>query len=215
MALHRFFLAFTFLVLLIGSIVTQGYTAFYTTEIRLTVDLSEQSLGIEGKPLNNETLEYLSYRSVLAKAVFNAMPDVTSRSDKRDLFRFISTGAEYDLRDRVAANPNLVGQKIEIWALAGDNVNQFNKGNIDGKLPESNRQFKDKQISWFNQLKDDDRVRTVFNTRFFTNGDSRDAELAGIWGATVGSFLYLTGDTGVEFPHWRGSRDLLGRICTA
>lgn len=194
------FLAFSFLVLLIGSIVSQGYTAFYTTEIRLTVDLTEQSLGIEGKPLNDETLEYLSYRSVLAKAIFNAMPEVTSRGDKRDLFRFISTGAEYDLRDRVAANPDLIGQKIEIWALAGDNVNQFNKGNIDGKLPESNRQFKDKHINWFNQLEDDNRVRTVFNTRFFTNGDSRDAELAGIWGATVGSFYTLLVTLALSFP---------------
>jgi Domain of unknown function (DUF3333). len=58
------------LVLLLGSIVSQGYTAFYTTEIRLTVDLSEENLGIEGKPLNDETLKYLGYRSVLADAIF-------------------------------------------------------------------------------------------------------------------------------------------------
>jgi len=35
---------------------------------------------------------------------------------------------------------------------------------------------------------------------FFTNGDSRDPELAGIWGATVGSFFMLLVTLALSFP---------------
>jgi len=34
-------------------------------------------------------------------------------------------------------------------------------------------------------------LETRFNTTFFSGSDSRDPELAGIWGAGVGSFLSL------------------------
>ena len=39
-----------------------------------------------------------------------------------------------------------------------------------------------------------------FNTRFFTSGDSRDPELSGIWGATVGSFFMLVVTLVLSFP---------------
>ena len=39
-----------------------------------------------------------------------------------------------------------------------------------------------------------------FNRYFFTRGDSRDPELAGIWGATVGSFFMLLVTLALSFP---------------
>ncbi|WP_225310932.1 hypothetical protein [Vibrio fortis] len=55
-------------------------------------------------------------------------------------------------------------------------------------------------IAWFEQLESQGKVRTVFNKNFFTNGDSRDAELAGIWGAMVGSFYTLLVCFCISFP---------------
>jgi phosphate transport system permease protein len=43
-------------------------------------------------------------------------------------------------------------------------------------------------------------MRSGWNTRFFTSGDSRDPELAGIWGALVGSFLTLVVTLAIVFP---------------
>ena len=40
----------------------------------------------------------------------------------------------------------------------------------------------------------------VWNTNFLTSGDSREPELAGIWGALVGSFLTLLVTLAVSFP---------------
>ncbi|PKF49468.1 phosphate ABC transporter permease PstA [Enterovibrio nigricans] len=192
-------MAFAFLIVLMTTIVSDGYTAFVTTEIKLTVDLSPQVLGLESGETDKNALMQASFRKVLRKAILQEIP-VDGRKQKRALYKFLSNGAEYDLRDRVIADPSLIGKKIEYWAQAGDNFNQFNKGNIKASTPEDGRQFKDLQIGWYNELVAEGNVRTVFNKNFFTNGDSRDAELAGIWGATVGSFYTLLVTLALSFP---------------
>ncbi|WP_233417171.1 phosphate ABC transporter permease PstA [Halovulum marinum] len=66
--------------------------------------------------------------------------------------------------------------------------------------PEAARKVSDRQIVWIETLKDRGRVETVFNTRFFTAGDSREPELAGIWGAAVGSFWTMLVTFVLAFP---------------
>ncbi|WP_225310937.1 DUF3333 domain-containing protein [Vibrio fortis] len=44
--------AIMFLVILIASITSQGYTAFYTTEIKLQVSLDHDTLGLS---MNHQT----------------------------------------------------------------------------------------------------------------------------------------------------------------
>ena len=56
-------------------------------------------------------------------------------------------------------------------------------------VPEANRRISDTQAVWLEQLKAEGRVESGFNWRFFTAGDSREPELAGIRGALVGSLL--------------------------
>ena len=57
--------------------------------------------------------------------------------------------------------------------------------------PETNRRVKDREVAWLEELRTKGLVERAFNWRFFTNGDSREAELAGIRGALVGSALTL------------------------
>ncbi|TDT77840.1 phosphate ABC transporter membrane protein 2 (PhoT family) [Litoreibacter halocynthiae] len=67
-------------------------------------------------------------------------------------------------------------------------------------LPEASRKVSDNQIIWIEQLKSQGRVDVVFNTRFFTAGDSREPELAGIWGAVAGSFWTMLVTFLLAFP---------------
>ncbi|WP_047042949.1 phosphate ABC transporter permease PstA [Vibrio mexicanus] len=191
--------AILFLVILIGSITSQGYTAFYTTEIRLQVSLDEETLGLLSSKPSKEELFSANYMKALRNALKHEI-EISTRKERKALNAFISRGAEYNLRDMVVENPSLVGGKITYWALAGDLFNQYNKGNVDESIPEDSRKFKDNQIAWFKQLESESKVRTVFNKNFFTNGDSRDAELAGIWGAMVGSFYTLLVCFCISFP---------------
>lgn len=67
-------------------------------------------------------------------------------------------------------------------------------------LPENARKISDEQIVIIETLKEQGAVETVFNTRFFSAGDSREPELAGIWGAAVGSFWTMMVTFLLAFP---------------
>ncbi|MEM6932896.1 MAG: DUF3333 domain-containing protein, partial [Pseudomonadota bacterium] len=54
--------------------------------------------------------------------------------------------------------------------------------------PASSRNLSDRQIAWIETFRRSGRIEQVLNTRIMTQSDSSNAELAGIWGAMVGSF---------------------------
>ncbi len=185
----------TLFVTVIGS----GYSAFWQTMVRLDVTLYPRDIDPEGTG-DPKVLSSANYRKVIQQAVLDLFPDVTSRRDKRALMKLISPGATFDIRARVMDDPALVGRRIELLVHASDDMDQLNKGRIDAALPEAERRVSDQQIEWFNRLKDRGLVETTFNTTFFTAGDSRSPELAGIWGALVGSALVMMVTLALSFP---------------
>ena len=66
--------------------------------------------------------------------------------------------------------------------------------------PEVSRKVSDAQTVWLAVLEEEGRIDRVFNWRFFTASDSREPELAGIWGAAVGSFWTMLVTFGLAFP---------------
>ncbi|MBX2867552.1 MAG: phosphate ABC transporter permease PstA, partial [Acidiferrobacterales bacterium] len=73
-------------------------------------------------------------------------------------------------------------------------------GRIDREQPEANRRLKDNAIGWIDTLIEDGQIEKRFNVPFFTNGDSREPEQAGIWGATMGSFFTILVTMLLAFP---------------
>ncbi len=67
-------------------------------------------------------------------------------------------------------------------------------------LPPVARKVSDTQIVAIETLKDRGAIDQVFNWRFFSSGDSREPELAGIWGAVVGSFWTMLVTFLLAFP---------------
>lgn len=70
--------------------------------------------------------------------------------------------------------------------------------NLD--VVEANRKFSDQEIVWTDELKERGYIRSGFNTIFFTRGASREPEMAGVWGAVVGSALTLIVTLALSFP---------------
>jgi phosphate transport system permease protein len=66
--------------------------------------------------------------------------------------------------------------------------------------PENDRRLKDRQVAWAYALKANGAIEKRFNTIFFTNGASREPELAGIAGALMGSFYTLVLTLLFSFP---------------
>ena len=67
-------------------------------------------------------------------------------------------------------------------------------------LPERNRKLDDRSLIYLDQLAAEERVERQFNMIFFSSGASREAELAGIWGAVVGSFFTMIVTLSLAFP---------------
>jgi phosphate transport system permease protein len=89
---------------------------------------------------------------------------------------------------------------IQLWVPADDDVDMVIKGHIDRDVPESDRRVKDNQMAWIDQFQANGRLEKRFNTTFFTAGDSREPELAGIRGAATGSFYTLLVTLLLSFP---------------
>ncbi len=66
--------------------------------------------------------------------------------------------------------------------------------------PESNRRVGDQETAWLERMRSLGVIDQSFNKRFFTAGDSREAELAGIRGALVGTALTLLVTIGIAVP---------------
>ncbi|MDJ0834717.1 MAG: phosphate ABC transporter permease PstA [Gammaproteobacteria bacterium] len=178
---------FVFLALLLLDIVTKAIPAFETTEVQLTIPLDRNSLEIaEDATLDEETLRAINYGGLIKKSLRNMFPEVRKRKDKKELYSLASSGAEFDLRDKIIANPELIGgEPLTLWLKADDDIDTYYK------LQKVTSRISEKQIAFVQTLQDNGQIRTSFNTTFFTASDSREPEQAGIRGALLGSFWTL------------------------
>jgi phosphate transport system permease protein len=187
------------LCILLGSVISKGYTAFQQTYIALDVKFDQEQIDPAGtrKP---DDLRRGNYEGVARTAIRSVFPDVKGRRDRRALGKMLSTGASDQLRRMVVANPKLIGTTQRVWLLASDEIDMLNKGhakrNPDGSATKVSR----KQVTWFDALAKKGEVERQFNWRFFTGGDSREPEQAGIWGAVVGSGLTMLVTLLMAFP---------------
>ncbi len=192
-------ISFLFLLILLVNISIKGLPAFQQTYVKLDITLDSTILGVN-KNSDYDALFSADYALLITKTLKAMFPDVKGRKKKRALKKLISNSAAYDLRDLVVANPKLIGTRQSFWFLAKDDVDVYAKGNIDRNLPEANRRIKDFQLVWIDKLEKEGRLEQRFNTRFFTSGDSREPEQAGIHGAIVGSLLTMLVTLLLSFP---------------
>ena len=188
-----------FLAFFFSTLIANGYTAFQQTRILLDIELNEVQLDPDGAR-DPDVLNRANYQALVRESLIGMHPEVSSRGDRRNLFALVSPGAALELRQTVVANPALIGTTQSIWLLADDDVDMIVKGHISRDTEESNRRISDQQLAWIESWEAQDRVDLRFNMYFFTSGDSRDPELAGIWSATVGSFFMLLVTLAISFP---------------
>ena len=186
-------LSLCFLSVLFISIISNGYTAFQQTFIQLDIYFDPEIL-------NREALATANYPGLIKKSLQSMFPDVKKRRDKRALYGLVSSGAGFQLRDMVLEDPKIIGETQAVWVAAGDDVDMLIKGQAGREAPEGERRLKDNQLEWIDYLSQEGRIQKQFNRTFFTAGDSREPEQAGIWGAVVGSFLTLVVTLGLSFP---------------
>jgi phosphate transport system permease protein len=196
-------LAIASLGLLLVTIAWNGVSAFRATELRLDVAFDPAVLGLTPDMTDDARAAALAgadYRALLRASLETLFPEVQSRSERRELIDLLSRGAADELRLLLEAEPSRLGTRASLWLPADSEVDELRKGEISSATPESERRLSDAQLGWIAALGAQDRLRSAFNLRFLTSGDSREPELAGIWGAVVGSFLTLVVTLAIVFP---------------
>ena len=189
-------LTIIFLVILLGSIFLKGISGFYTTNIFLQTNLSQEIIDPEDKK-NVEEIYKSSWRKIARNSIYDVLSafnkskniDKISRKDKRDFLKLFSRSSEFYIRDFTLDNIDSIGKVVKISIPSSSLVDQFLKGKINIAVNEDDRPINDKQISWINFMVEKNMIERKFNINFFSKGDSRNAEEAGILGAIVGSFL--------------------------
>ena len=179
-------LALSLLGLLLFTIVAQGWPACREAYIKLDITFDQAVIDPDGTR-DPKVISQANFASLIGDSLSKLFPDATSRQDRRLVRGFVSSGAPNQLRTMVLDDPTLIGQTREVWVVADDDVDQFAKGAVDRDLPEADRRIDDKALGLLDQLQADGRLETRFNRIFFTSGDSREPELAGIYGALWGS----------------------------
>ena len=134
-------LAIAALATLFVSIAGNGYTAFQQTFIEIEVTYDPEALGI-GEDRDTAALSAANYSGLVKKTMRDMFPDVKARKAKRALYRIVSLGAGFMLRERVLADPGLIGRTQRIWVPADDDIDMLVKGHIDRNAPESERRVK-------------------------------------------------------------------------
>ncbi len=192
-------IALAFLATLFVTIFAQGFTAFVQTEYQLEVYFDPEVLDPQGTR-DPQALATADYSALIKASLSAQFPEVQSRGERRQLFDLVSSGADFALRQKVLEDPAVIGTRQMLPILASDDVDMTIKGHTSRAVAEEERRLSDKQLTWLAKLEAQDMVALTFNWRFFANGDSREPELAGVWGAIVGSVFSLVVTMIVSVP---------------
>ncbi len=188
-----------FVLFLFVSIFAKGMSTFQQSYVKLDVFYDPAIIDPAGtrKP---EDIANADYQQIVRASMRARFPQVEGRKEQRDLTRLISGGASFDLRKRVMDSASLIGQRETQWVLASDDVDMLMKGRIKRPGAGESGPLSQNQVGWIDSLVEADALELRFNSTFFTHGDSREPEQAGVWGAVMGSLFTLALTLLLSFP---------------
>ena len=184
--------AASMLAVIIGSMAYKAIPAFNNYTLNLEIDMSNQSFS--------DNIEDINYRGLIRNSLFSLFPEIQDRSEKRKLSKLISSSSSYNLRDFIIKNPSYINKKFYFNVLFTDDSDLFYKGYVDTSLPESERRIDDDEVLWLEYLYSLGRVKNKISSNLFLNGDSREPEVAGFFGATIGSLITIFVTLILSFP---------------
>mgnify|MGYP001468441845 FL=1 len=179
-----------FLFVFIFQIFSKGYTAFQKTWLYVEVTYDQEMLGVKGKIASVEEIEALDFYELATSSLLKLDANV-SRGNKRDIIKMFAYTFEEEIKDYLLRNPQYLGKNVTVPLTASDDLDQVYKGNYPRDIPEERRRVNNYQLKLFDEMTRRGHVSSTFNLSFFTNADSREAELAGIASSLVGSIYSI------------------------
>jgi len=183
-----------FLVALLWTVIGQGYTAFWQTQLRVPVTFSQSVIDPRGVAAKDPSvLRIANYPKLVQDAIATKLGlDLANRADVRLASELVSQSVRTQLAGIVLDDLSVIGTTQDVWVYANSTVDSAVKGQFDLSIPEDRRPIKDRQLEWIRQLQASGDLEQRFNTGLFTFGASSRAETAGVGVAAIGS-LYMMG----------------------
>lgn len=191
-------LAILFVLFLVNVIFSKGKGAFSRTTISVEVDFNTEKLELKNNPTNEE-IQDTDFYDLSVESLLNVYKTKGLKEEK-DLIRIFSPDYEIEIKNFIIENKGFLNKTTIIELTASDDIDQLNKGNYPRHLPEERRRISDFQLLIYDKLVEDNKIQKTFNTFLFTNGDSRDPELAGVGGSLLGSFFTIIVTLLLSFP---------------
>ena len=191
-------IALAFLVTLFASIFSKGIPGFFQHYVTLEVTLDRAKLDPVGD-LSVQSLYDGDARGIIRAAIYEAT-GASGRSGRRAAGKIISQGAEQRLRNAVLDDPSILGTTQTMTFAVDDDVDSFLRGFIKRETPEADRRINDKIIGYIDTLSEKGLISFQFSDYLVFGSASRNAEMAGIYGALIGSILTLAVCLVLSFP---------------
>ena len=187
-----------FLVVLLVSIVGSGIGAFQQTFISVPVYLDPEKLDKNGNR-NVDDIKKVStfgYTPLIEQAVFDKVQEngiETPLAKRGDMKALISASAAAQARDMVIANPDLIGETVEMRLLASSRVDGYLKGRVKREDVARDKNIDSEHLDLVDALVPLGVVQKTFNIDFITGADASEsrAEAAGIGVSMLGSFFMM------------------------
>ncbi len=192
-------LALSFLVLLFAGILSKGIPGMFQHYVVLEVFLDKDRLD-PGGDMSAASLYSGDAQGLVNESLFSALNNPGGRKAKRAARSVLSSGSALRLTEFALDNPKLIGSKVLIKFAVDDDIDSFMRGFISRQTPESDRRINDKTIEFVDILNDASLISYEFSDYLFTGSASRDAEIAGIKGALLGSIWTLSVCLLIAFP---------------
>ncbi|ESX00279.1 phosphate ABC transporter permease [Mesorhizobium sp. LSJC268A00] len=182
-----------FLAIMLITIVSKGYTAFWQTTVTLPITFDEKVIDPSNKRATDpNVLIKANYPKLAENALVAKLGiDPANKPMMLKLKGFLSEGARVQLRDIVSADPSVIGTTRDVDILAAANLDSAFKGQIDLGVDEARRKVSNQQIDWMNKLKAEGAMAEHFNTGLFSYGASSRPETSGMGVAIIGSFYMM------------------------
>lgn len=184
------------LLILLTSVLSNGLSSFQQTFINLPVELTAERVDKQGNrdPAEMAKTTTIGYAPILRAAIVAevARQGLTTELSDKDLGDMISKEAAATVRNRVLANPDLVGQTVTFDLLASGRIDGYFKGDVTLESAALDGNTSPEALMIAQSLADVGVVDTKFNWNFFTAPDAsvQRPEAAGLGVAILGS-LYM------------------------
>lgn len=180
------FVALAFLAILLGRIVSQGYTTFVDYQVTVSVPLDASKIDASNPAGANYDLMVAD--AVLAK-LGQTDDEFGTKSGK--VMEIMSNDLGFQILRLVRANPSIIGKSVTLKGPLKSDAALYFKGQIQRATAEGERKLDNEQLDWLDKLKAGGAITSEFNVGFLTRSDSTEPEQAGVLGAVVGSTMML------------------------